>query len=407
MSSTNKRQTIDIVGGTYREICIDPAWEQIYGSGLRASLVIRNLDSECNVVFHTVAEKEVKMHLEMHYSNITKDIIPAPLVATPISFVYQNPIKPPVYYFSEIEYPRVEVKTENCILFGMMEGMGLIDADYIVYDPQSPNAPIPFSKTGSKANHLCLILNEQEARVWSGKMKDEDIRDFLFASENCECLVIKKGARGAVIYDAPKSHAKTIPIFKTNNVWTIGSGDVFTGAFGYYWMMAHDKPEICAQKASLIVACYSESKSLDRLKEQMGTAVFETHIPKESGLVYLAGPFFTMSERMFVNECRNALIYAGLEVFSPFHDVGLGGPQEVVPKDIEAIKRCKTIFAILDGMDPGTVFEVGYGAALNKNIVILAEHETKTHLQMMYGTDCNVETDFETAVYKTCWLTNE
>lgn len=407
MSSVNKRETIDVVGGTYQEICIDPAWEQIYGSGLRASLVIKNLDSDCHVVFHTIAEKEVNMHLEMHYPNITKVIVPAPSEATPVSFVYQNPIKPPVYYFNQVDYPRIEVKTENCVLFGMMEGMGRVDADYVVYDPQSPNAPIPFKETGSRAIHLCLILNEQEARTWSGMTKDEDIRDFLFASENCECLVIKKGARGAVIFDGQESDAKTIPIFKTTKVWTIGSGDVFTGAFAYYWMIAHDKPELCAQKASLIVACYSESKSLDRLKEQMGTAEYETHIPKESGYVYLAGPFFTMAERMFVNECRNALISAGLEVFSPFHDVGLGGPLEVVPKDIEAIKGCKTIFAILDGMDPGTVFEVGYGVALKKNIVILAEHETKTHLQMMYGTNCNVETDFETAVYKTCWLTNE
>lgn len=407
MSSANKRQTIDIVGGAYREICIEPAWEHIYGSGLRASLVIRNLDEDCNVVFHTIAEDEVRMHLEMHYDNISKDIIPAPTEATPISFVYQNAIKPPVFYINTVVYPRVTVKAEKCILFGMMESMGQVDADYVVYDPQSPNAPIPFSKTGSRANHLCLVLNEHEAVIWSGKKKDEDIRDFLFATENCECLVIKKGAHGAVVFDGPKSEAKIIPVYKTDRVWTIGSGDVFTSAFGYYWMIAHKSPVICAQKASLIVACYSNSRSLDQLKEQEKTAKFQAHIPQNSGLVYLAGPFFTMAERMFVNECRDAMLSAGLSVFSPFHDVGLGGPNEVVPKDIEAIKKCKTIFAILDGMDPGTVFEVGYGVALNKNIVILAEHETRTHLQMMYGTRCNVETDFETAIYKTCWLTNE
>lgn len=407
MSSLNKRQTIDVVGGSYREICVEPLWEQIYGSGLRASLAIKNLAEECDVILHTIAEDEVKMHLEMHYANISKDIIPAPIDATPITFVYQNAIKPPVYYISSVDYPRIEVKAEKCILFGMMEKMAQVDSDYVVYDPQSPNAPIPFSKTGSRAKHLCIVLNEHEAVTWSGKQKDEDIRDWLFATENCECLVIKKGVRGAVVFDSPKSKAKVIPLYKTDRVWTIGSGDVFTGAFGFYWMIAHYSPEICAQKASLVVACYSNSRSLERLKEQKETARFQTHIPRNDGFVYLAGPFFTIAERMFVNECRDTLLSAGLSVFSPFHDVGLGEPNEVVPKDIEAIKSCKTIFAILDGMDPGTVFEVGYGVALHKNIVILAEHETKTHLQMMYGTKCNVETDFETAIYKTCWLTNE
>ena len=407
MSSANKRPTVDVVGGTYREICIDPTWEQIYGSGLRASLVIKSLDSACPVTFHTIAEKEVGKHLEMHYQNIVKDVVPAPSCATPISFVYQNTLKPPVYYINRVDYPRIDVQTENCILFGMMESIASVEADYVVYDPQSPNDPKPFSKTCSRANHLCLILNEQEARVWTGKETDSDIRDYLFGTEGCECLVIKKGASGAIVFDSPKSEGVLIPIYKTNHVWTIGSGDVFTGAFGYFWMIAHETPEICAQKASLAVACYSDSKSIENLSLRLSEAHFNAHIPKGSGLVYLAGPFFNMAERMFVNECRDALLRAGLSVFSPFHDVGLGGPYEVVPKDIEAINKCKTIFAILDGMDPGTVFEVGYGVALKKNIVVLAEHETKTHLQMMYGTNCCVETDFETAIYKTCWLTNE
>ena len=347
------------------------------------------------------------MHLGMHYQGIVKDVVHAPSGAIPISFVYQNALKPPVYYINSVEYPRIEVQTENCILFGMMESIGRVEADYVVYDPQSPSTPMPFSKTGSRANHLCIILNEQEARAWTGKETDFEIRDFLFESEKCVCLIIKKGACGAVIYDSLQSEGEIIPVYKTNHVWTIGSGDVFTGAFGYYWMIAHEPPVICAQKASLAVACYSNSGSLDNLSLQLREAQFKAHIPKETGIVYLAGPFFNMAERMFVNECREALLGAGLSVFSPFHDVGLGGPHEVVPKDIEAINNCKTIFAILDGMDPGTVFEVGYGVALQKNIVILAEHESKTHLQMMYGTNCCVETDFETAIYKTCWLTNE
>lgn len=407
MSGVDKCSTIDVIGGTYKEICLEPVWEQIYGSGLRASLTVCGLDEKCSVVLHTIAGKEVNTHLEMHYNNISKEIVNAPQDSSPISFVYQNALKPPLLFHKPLKYPQIDIKVDNCIMFGMMECVSRVVADYVVYDPQSPNAPIPFSKTRSLAKHLCIVMNQREAKLWTGKDGDEEIRDFIFSTENCECLVIKKGAEGALLFDAPNSKGTVIPLFKTNHVWKIGSGDVFTGAFGYYWIVAHETPEECALKASRAVACYSNSKTLDNLNMQMETASFKAHLPKETGSVYLAGPFFTMAERMFVNECREALLGIGLSVFSPFHDVGFGEPDEVVPQDIEAIKRCKTIFAILNGMDPGTVFEVGFGVALGKNIVVLAECETKSNLQMIRGTNCVVETDFVTAIYKTSWLTNE
>ncbi len=408
MSGNNKCKTIEIVGGTYMESCSEPEWEQIFGSGLRAALAVKGIDPKCRVTFHTIAESYIKQHLEMDYDDISMDIVEAPKGTSPISFIYRNALSSPIVYSNNnVDYPAVSVQAKKCIMFGMMETSGVVNADYVVYDPQSPNSPIPFSNTGSKANHLCVVLNEQEAQTWTGKKTDEEIRDVIWESEKCECLIIKKGAFGAIVYDKPDSRGIPIPAYKTNNVWTIGSGDVFTAALGYYWMIASKTIEQSAKLASLVVACYSNSKTLEKLGDLMKLAHFEEHFPKEKGEVYLAGPFFTMSERAFIKDCRDALVGMGLSVFSPFHDVGLGGPDEVVPQDIEAIKKCKTIFAVLDGMDSGTVFEVGYGVALGKRIIILAENESKMHLQMMLGTHCCVEKDFVTAIYKTCWMTYE
>lgn len=407
MFSTSKSKTINVIGGTYEEFCYEPMWEQIFGSGLRGALAIRGIDTECEVTLHTLAGPYVKKHLDMHYLDISKEIVYYPQQELPIRFVYQNPLRPPTVYYDDVKYPAFSIKAEHCIMFGMMENSASVESDYVVYDPQSPNSPIPFTHTGSKAKHLCVVLNENEAKIWSGKQSINEIKDYLFTEEGCECVVIKRGAMGAIVYDSPESNGKLIPIYKTNSVWTIGTGDVFSSVFGYFWMVLQYSPVESATLASLAVACYSNSKSLEKLGDQIKGASFKEHIPREKGLVYLAGPFFTMSEREFVSESRKALISAGLSVFSPYHDVGFGGPEDVVPLDIEAIKKCKTIFAILDGMDPGTVFEVGYGVALGKNVVILVENEAKTDLQMMYGTKCHIENDFTTAVYKTCWLTNE
>lgn len=407
MSSLNKSETIDVVGGTYLERCIEPFWENIFGSGLRAALTIKGLDCKCKVVFHTITNSYGKRHLEMHYDGVIECDIVESKDSSPVAFYYQNELKPPTVYYHDIKYPGISVRVNNCVVFGMIEGPAIVDADYVVYDPQSPNNPISFSETGSRANHLCVIMNEKEAQRWTGKKLDEDIKKSIFSSERCDCLVLKKGASGALVFDGPESPGVVVPVFKTPKVWTIGSGDVFSSAFGYYWMIARKNPTECAVLASKAVASYSNSRSLDDLENQMQHDSFDAHVPISSGMVYLAGPFFTMAERSFVNECRDALIGAGLSVFSPFHDVGIGGPDEVVPKDIEAIRGCKTIFAILDGMDSGTVFEVGYGIALGKKVVVLAENETKSHLQMMYGTKCIVVSDFTTAIYTTCWVTNE
>ena len=44
-----------------------------------------------------------------------------------------------------------------------------------------------------------------------------------------------------------------------------------------------------------------------------------------------------------------------MDVFSPVHDVGPGPASEVAPVDIEQLRECDVVFAILDGLDSGTL----------------------------------------------------
>ena len=92
--------------------------------------------------------------------------------------------------------------------------------------------------------------------------------------------------------------------------------------------------------------------------------------------VYLAGPFFNMPELWLVDEARLALRGMGLKVFSPYHDVGIGIGEDVAPKDIEALERSRAVLAIVDGVDTGTIFEVGYARALAKPVVCVCAVNT-------------------------------
>ena len=96
-----------------------------------------------------------------------------------------------------------------------------------------------------------------------------------------------------------------------------------------------------------------------------------------------------------------------MTVFSPYHDVGEGEAEDVVPKDIEALDVCDCVFAIVDGLDSGTLFEIGYAVAKGKKVVVYVENETEGTLKMLKGTGCEIESDFTTAVYKTIWNATE
>ena len=93
----------------------------------------------------------------------------------------------------------------------------------------------------------------------------------------------------------------------------------------------------------------------------------------------------------------------GVPVFSPYHDVGEGKAEDVAPKDIEKLRDCSCVFAIVDGLDSGTLFEIGYAVAIGKKVVAYVENETEGSLKMLAGTGCDIEKDFTTAIYKTCW----
>ena len=104
-----------------------------------------------------------------------------------------------------------------------------------------------------------------------------------------------------------------------------------------------------------------------------------------------------------VGQARRDLKAMGLSVFSPYHDVGLGSAEDVVEKDLEGVRDCDVLFAIGDGLDSGTIFEIGYARALNKPVVFYAENESAQDKKMMEGSDCVITDDYVSAIYQMTW----
>ncbi|MBS1774356.1 MAG: nucleoside 2-deoxyribosyltransferase [Bacteroidetes bacterium] len=392
--------TLNIIGGTYHEFCRDPYWDELYGSGLRAAHALSN--SDVNIIYHTYSDSETFESLSVICNSINVQLN-SQYIDRSASFIYEHPLAEPKIIHPMASVERNIIEADNVLLYGMLENIPIIKAKKIVYDPQSPKNPIPFSSLNSAANELIYILNEDEVYSLVRSTDEDKIRDYFFNSENAKAVIVKCGPKGAIIIQPDKSDIQ-IPLFKTNHVWPIGTGDVFSAVFALLYLVQGKSIQEAAIQASRATASYVETVSLpiawEKLSNYNDTIIIKNDPPKK---VYLAGPFFTMSQRWIIEQFRNALLKIGLEVFSPFHDVGIGGADEVVALDIKGIDESDGMVAILDGLDSGTLFEIGYAKAKNKPVFVFVENEKQQALTMLEGTDCIFEKDFSTIVYKTMW----
>ena len=403
MQSENNSTTI--IGGTYTENCNIPCVnQQLFGSGLRALALFHELNPNRQVCFKTCCSSQKEKLIRAFHSRANSRIDVTENVD--VQFFYEHPFR-----VSEI-YPRmdtlaenkktIEAEGDNILLFGMMEANIKVHGNIVIYDPQTANEQYLFSRTGSHAGKLIYVLNSYEARVLSRKETIFEQRDFFFDTEKCHALIIKNGANGAYLFRGKLDEGTVIPVYKTDRVWSIGTGDIFTAYFAF---MVFDGADIhdAAIGASKAVACYSEKGTIEGITGIMQSFKYSPVIPKKQGQIYLAGPFFSVAQLWLVGEFYKALKSEGIKVFSPLHDVGIGNAEEVTDKDVEGLNQSDVVLAIVDGLDSGTLFECGYAVAKEKKVVAFVQNESEKALQMLKGTGCDIEEDFTTAVYKSIW----
>lgn len=398
-----------VVGGIYDEICFEPRWREKFGSGLRACRVIHSLNSSVDIAFNTFGDADTKVYLqqiEAIFPKIKCNIHP---INKTMSFYYDYPliaprISPRLDTINK-NTNNIEVSGEHILYYGFIEGNAVVKGQRVVYDPQSPSNPIPFSKTGSTAEKLAIVINITEAKKLANTDDITQIKNYFLVEEGAEVLVLKMGPKGAMVFNKSDNAEDIVPVYKTLAVWPIGSGDVFASAFAYYWFSG-EVPIDAALKASQTTALYCESKDFDF---NVSAAKLEPLSIKNelNAKTYLAGPFFTFAQRWLIDQIRTSLYQIGLSVFSPWHDIGHGVASEVVSKDLMGLDESKLVFAVIDGLDSGTLFEVGYAVKMGIPVIAYVENETEESMKMLEGTGCILEKDLTTAIYKAYWLIAE
>lgn len=398
---------LTVVGGVYRERCMRPNWDEFYGSAGRAVSAIAKLGGKATLhCYMTPQAKGVMDDRKIAERFEVSEIA----TSAGVEFYYEHGLARPRFWRPTDQLPPLAVEGDSILRYGMLESTAVITADYAVFDPQNVDGPESFHQNGSTANHLALVLNRYEARALLGRsdvIALEEVAMQLAEKERAEVVLIKNGPQGALVWHEGK--IARIPAYETTNVWKIGSGDQFAANFAYAWMEERRSPVEAAERASRATAFYCQhlgfptAEELDRYNPDpiLVSDQYAAGCPRK---VYLAGPFFTLGQLWVVEQARRSLIDLGLEVFSPYHDVGPGDAADVVPKDIEGIRECDLMLAIMDGTDAGTVFEVGFAHRDGKPVVVYAENETVENCKMMVGSGCFVREDFVSAIYKTIWV---
>jgi nucleoside 2-deoxyribosyltransferase len=399
--------TIHVVGGVYREFCLHPSWNDTFGSAGRAALAIASMG--CDVVLHSYMDADAKAVIAEKGSWLSAFTSTATDIPKSVGFRYLHDMAvPTIEGLPQSQHASLDVRQDQIVRFGMLEGDAVVHAKWAVYDPQNVREGRPFRTNGSTAEHLALVLNSWEAAHMAGMpgAHPSAAAPVLALRQGAEVVVIKMGPEGALVWTA--GGAAQVPAFRTSRVWKVGSGDCFVAHFAHAWMHRQLLPTEAASIASRATAYYCQTQGLPTPEilssfNPPSIELSDAYLRDKTRKVYLAGPFFDLAQVWMVEQARSNLLEMGLQVFSPYHDVGLGAAEEVVSKDLEAIHDCDVVIALTDGLDAGTVYEIGYARALNKPVVVYSERHVGESLKMMEGSGCILCNNYTTALYSALW----
>ena len=262
-----------VVGGIFREVLdADTSPRLRYGgSGLAASVAAARFGARVALASYVGAEDEAAVRAELQLAGVDdRAVLSVPGASGTFAFpTYQDARRPwPMYRPAESlphEMPQVP-RADIVVAFGIPDcdpvKMGWLGAggNYatVIWDRQGwlSNARDAGAILQIEVPRRIYIANEletiEDAHVGSlnEALLNQPPRGF-------DVAVVKRGDAGVIVVEAEKSSSGpvVIPAFWVNACTTIGSGDIFAGAFAA--SLASDNPPVMAAKWGCAAAAIS------------------------------------------------------------------------------------------------------------------------------------------------------
>jgi hypothetical protein len=275
-----------VVGGTYGERCRYPAWDQIYGSGLRAAIAVSQVSP--GTILHTFAPSTWYADIEATLEGMG---LRGQLhrVEHAMTFGYLHPfelIDQPALPVGQ--KPMIEASGDVILQFGMIEGDAKVNGRRVVYDPQSSVLGL-FDAYGSRADELALIVTKSELLALTGNKQDsgsnshpgslaqidqtisDAVIDLMDMGHSRPTIVlVKDGLGGLLVYQG--DNPAHIDSYSAESYFRIGSGDVLAAAFAHAW---GEKAMNVKDAADYAARCLSYFVEGPRLPIPIESALFD------------------------------------------------------------------------------------------------------------------------------------
>ncbi|RFB86860.1 hypothetical protein B5K11_27665 [Rhizobium leguminosarum bv. trifolii] len=288
--------------------------------------------------------------------------------------------------------PALKVEGRAALRFGFLEGDAIVNSEMAVYDPQTTGQFPPFFSNGSTAKQLALVLNEQELLSVARIDDVETAAATVLESHRASCIVVKRGIKGVAVFE-PGYASRFVPAFRSRQVFKIGTGDIFSAAFAYYWAEVGHDPFNASRSASKQVARYCDNPLMPLTPLAPGAYdVRDERQPVcEPRTVLLLGAIETLGQRYSIEEAGYILADLGLTVVCPaLENVELSNV------------KVSTVLLLADGID-AEMLSVAQ-RLVDKGVRCVALAEIPQSLgQLRFLTNCETTDDFSTALYLAGW----
>jgi pfkB family carbohydrate kinase/Nucleoside 2-deoxyribosyltransferase len=394
---------MQIVGGSYDEVCVDPSSQVLLGSGLRAAILCRSIVS---LFVTSVAESEREV-LDAVSQFPHRDVLNVSTRPYSIRFLYETPISKPLFDSPVLRVVLPTVQNDHVLAFGMVESKAEIKAKHTVIDPQSSLSAKEI-RMNVDAEELVLVANSAEI----GSMALNQGSDLLTSMRlildelGASVVVAKCGAVGSI--GISKDGAEYfVPATATKTVSPIGSGDAFSAGFASEWFRTGDLQASLRSGSSMAasVCATGQLGPTAELSSIIDLAQVNVNDVSNPPRVYIAASFATIHQRWLLRQVIRKMRDIGIHPFSPLDENGAysGDASQIAAKDFEGLETCDAVLILADGARTGPWVESGWAAKLGIPAVLFTEEPTKDRYVMLVGSGCHVVSDLASAIYRVGW----